>query len=95
MSYKKCYLIPSEKNSFIQRNKMEDITVRPDSKGRINLGDIAQGVSSYRVSIVENGKLILTPYVEIPLSEKWIFEDKEILERVKEHLKKVDDTPSS
>lgn len=74
---------------------MEDITVRPDSKGRINLGDIAQGVSSYRVSIVENGKLILTPYVEIPLSEKWIFEDKEILERVKEHLKKVDDTPSS
>ena len=74
---------------------MEDITVRPDSKGRINLGDIAQGVSSYRVSIVENGKLILTPYVEIPFSEKWIFEDKEILERVKEHLKKVDDTPSS
>ena len=28
---------------------MEEIVVRPDSKGRLNLGDLAQGVSSYRV----------------------------------------------
>lgn len=48
--------------------------LRPDAKGRINLGDLAEGVSSYRVNIGENGKLTLTPYVEIPFSEKWIFE---------------------
>ena len=67
---------------------MERIIVRPDSKGRINLGELASGVSSYRVNIAENGKLILIPYAEIPFSEKWIFDDEEILEKFKQHLKK-------
>lgn len=71
---------------------MENISVRPDSKGRINLGDLALGVSSYKVNVAEDGKLILTPYAEIPFSEKWIFDDEEILEKVKQHLKKeIDD----
>ena len=52
---------------------MEEIMLRQDAKGRINLGDLAEGVSSYRVHVGENGKLTLTPYAEIPFSEKWIF----------------------
>jgi hypothetical protein len=66
---------------------MEETVLRPDSKGRLNLGDIAQGVSSYRVRKEDNGQLILTPYTEIPFAEKWIFENKELLEKVKRHLK--------
>ena len=62
---------------------MEEVILRPDSKGRINLGDLAQGVSSYRVIKGEDGQLTLNPYAEIPLSEKWIFENKDILEKVK------------
>lgn len=65
---------------------MDEIILRPDSKGRINLGDLAQGVSSYRVSKGENGQLTLSPYTEIPFSDKWIFENKEILEKVKQQL---------
>jgi hypothetical protein len=65
---------------------MEKIILRPDSKGRINLGDLAAGVSSYRVNIVENGKLILVPYAEIPFSEKWIFDNEDILEKIKQQL---------
>lgn len=61
---------------------MTDIILRPDAKGRVNLGEIANNVSSYRVTIEDNGKVILDPYAEIPLSEKWIFEDKELLEKV-------------
>ena len=67
---------------------MTEIILRPDSKGRINLGDLAAGVSSYRVAIGDHGILTLTPYVEIPLSEKWVFEDQDVLEKVKQQLKK-------
>jgi len=76
---------------------------RPDLKGRINLGEIANNVRSYRVTVasdgkwkmengkwkmengkwkIENGKVTLEPYAEIPLSEKWIFQDKELLEKI-------------
>ena len=65
---------------------MTEIILRPDAKGRLNLGDLANNVSSYRITQEESGTLILTPYSEIPFSEKWIFEDKEMLEKVKNHL---------
>lgn len=67
--------------------RMSEMILRPDSKGRINLGDLSQGVSSYRVTRGEDGTLTLHPYLEIPFTEKWIFENKEILEKVKQHLK--------
>jgi hypothetical protein len=66
--------------------KMEQMILRPDAKGRINLGDLAKGVSSYRVNVSENGNLILIPYAEIPFSEKWIFENEDTLEKVKQHI---------
>lgn len=61
---------------------MTETILRPDTKGRINLGDIAKNVSSYKVIVEETGKVILEPYTEIPLSEKWIFEDKELLAKI-------------
>jgi hypothetical protein len=67
---------------------MTEIILRPDGKGRINLGNLAAGVSSYRVVIGEHGELTLTPYAEIPLSEKWVFENKDVLEKVKQQLQK-------
>ena len=69
---------------------MEETVIRPDSKGRLNLGDLAQGVSSYRVRKGDDGQLILTPYTEIPFAEKWIFENKDLLEKVKQQLKQED-----
>ena len=66
---------------------MTEIILRPDSKGNLNIGELAQGVSSYRVVIGEHGVLTLYPYAEIPLSEKWIFENKELLEKFKEEHK--------
>lgn len=66
---------------------MSDIILRPDSKGRISLGAITNNVSSYRISVEDNGRVVLEPYAEIPLSEKWIFEDKELLEKVISQIK--------
>jgi hypothetical protein len=34
---------------------MEETIIRPDSKGRLNLGDLAQDVSSYRVRKGDGG----------------------------------------
>lgn len=66
---------------------MKDIILRPDAKGRISLGEIANNVSSYRVTVEDGGKVILEPYAEIPLSEKWIFEDKDLLEKIINQVK--------
>ena len=66
---------------------MTEIILRPDAKGKVNLGELAAGVSSYRVAIGEHGTLTLTPYAEIPFSEKWIFEDQDMLEKVKRQFK--------
>jgi hypothetical protein len=65
----------------------EPLILRPDSKGRIVLGEIANNVSSYRAIVEENGKVTLEPYAEIPLSGKWIFDDKELLEKVIQQVK--------
>jgi hypothetical protein len=67
---------------------MNDIMVRPDAKGRIALGELSKGVSSYKITKSENGQLILNPYTEIPYAEKWLFENPELIEKFKQHLEK-------
>lgn len=60
--------------------------VRPDSKGRIALGKLAQGVSSFRVQRKDDGRIILEPYAEIPAREKWLFENEAALKSLKTGL---------
>lgn len=61
-------------------------TLRPDAKGRIALGHLAEGVSSYIVSQDKHNRIILEPQVEIPANEKWLFENKTSLRKVKKGL---------
>ena len=56
------------------------IILRPDAKGRITLDEITNNISSYRVTVEDNGKITLEPYAEIRLAKKWIFENKKLLE---------------
>ncbi len=67
-------------------NPATKTTVRPDAKGRVTLGDLAKGVSSFTVIQGENHQIILEPFVEIPASEKWLYTNKEALEKVKKGL---------
>jgi len=64
-------------------------TLKPDSKGRITLGKLAAGVSSFDVDHDEMGRIILDPLVEIPLREKWLYENKKALKSV---LKGIEDS---
>lgn len=61
-------------------------TLRPDAKGRVTLGALAEGVSSFHVTINEDGSILLEPYSEVPLKEKWIFEDKSVYRKIRKGL---------
>lgn len=61
--------------------------VRPDAKGRITLGHLADGVSGFAVTKDKDNRIILEPYTEIPFSERWLFENKPALNKVKQGLK--------
>jgi hypothetical protein len=60
--------------------------LRPDAKGRITLGKLAEGVSSYRARRQKNGTIVLEPFVEIPADERWLYENERALEDVKAGL---------
>lgn len=62
-------------------------TLRPDAKGRITLGALAQGISSFRVSTEKDGRIVLEPYKEIPVREVWLFENTHALKQVHKGLK--------
>ena len=62
------------------------LTIRPDAKGRITLGKLARGISSFHATTDAKGRIILEPYTEIPASEKWLFDNRPVLAAVKEGL---------
>ena len=61
-------------------------TIRPDAKGRITLGTLARGISSFQITVDAGGRIILEPYMEIPAREKWLFENPDALNAVRAGL---------
>jgi hypothetical protein len=60
--------------------------LRPDTKGRVALGELARDVSSFRVTVDEHHRIVLEPYAEVPATEKWLFENSQALASVKRGL---------
>ncbi len=60
--------------------------VRPDSKGRVTLGAIAKGISSFSIRQERNGTIVLQPFVEIPAREKWLFGNTSASQKVQTGL---------
>lgn len=63
--------------------------IKPDAKGRIYLGQLAEGVSGFTVEVDKNHRIILEPMVEIPAREKWLFDNKAALKSVKQGLEEA------
>jgi len=63
------------------------IQLRPDAKGRITLGKLAAGISSFRAHRTEDGNIMLEPFTEIPAREKWLFDNEAAVGAVKTGLK--------
>ena len=68
-----------------QQSKLTKI-LHPDAKGRITLGALAKGISSYRMTKDQQGRLILEPFVEIPERERWLYNNPEALAAVKQGI---------
>ncbi len=66
-------------------------TLKVDSKGRITLGSLAKGFSSFNLEILPNSSYLLEPMVEIPAREKWLYDNKKFLQKVKNGLKQAKD----
>ena len=62
-------------------------TVRPDSKGRITLGNLAAGASSFKVYKDSKGRIILEPQVEVPAAEAWLWQNAAAVKSVQQGLK--------
>lgn len=62
-------------------------TVRPDSKGRITLGKLASGVSSFKAYKDKKGRIILEPQVEVPAAEAWLWKNPAAMKAVQQGLK--------
>ena len=64
--------------------------LRPDSKGRITLGKLAKGISSFYITVSQDNAILLEPYVEIPAREKWIFDNPKAFAQLKEGIEDVE-----
>jgi len=70
------------------KTRFTDYTrLRPDAKGRITLGKVAEGVSSYQASIDPEGRILLEPFAEIPARERWLHKTPVALKLVLQGLK--------
>jgi hypothetical protein len=65
---------------------LEKRTLRPDSKGRITLGSLSDGISGFRVSVDAQHRIILEPLVEISAHEKWIYHNPVALGQIKQGI---------
>ena len=60
-------------------------TVNADARGRITLGSKA-GNKDYRVTETPQGDIVLTPVVQIPERELWLWRNPEALAAVREGM---------
>ena len=60
---------------------------RPDSKKRITLGHLADGISGYTLTENQDRELTLKPLVEVSIQEKWLLNNEKALKQVKQGLK--------
>jgi hypothetical protein len=61
--------------------------LRPDKKGRITLGSLAKGISSFWFYTDDKGRIILEPQAEVPAYEAWVFRNPKVLAAIKQGLK--------
>jgi hypothetical protein len=61
-------------------------TLRPDSKGRITLGALSCGASSFKAYRDDLGRIILEPQVEVPAAEAWLWRNPAAMKSVQQGL---------
>lgn len=58
-----------------------------DSRNRVSLSKLIQDhISSVTACLLEDGKILLTPMVEVPVQEAWLYKNRAALESVERGL---------
>ena len=60
-----------------------------DSRNRLTVGELVQGLKRVRIYKNKLGEILIKPLVEIPASELWLFQNKEAFESVQKGLKEM------
>ncbi len=80
----------------IDRDGFFEVDTRSiDERNRLTLGTILQGVTRVRLLRNNQGEILLQPLVEIPLSEVWLWENREALKEVMEGFKDIQEGKTS
>ncbi len=58
-----------------------------DDRKRLTLGELIKDFKRVKLYRNDRGELLLRPVVEVPVSELWLFKNKEAFESVQEGLK--------
>jgi hypothetical protein len=58
-----------------------------DDRTRVTLGDFFKNFKRVRIYKNQRGEVFIQPVIEIPASESWLFQNKEVLEMVQKGLK--------
>ena len=67
-------------------------SVKPDPRGRIPLGlDIIGDADRFHVLKLDDGDIILRPYVEVPKKELWLLRDGETMVGIRKSFKQAED----
>lgn len=75
-------------NTIRINDEFEEIDTRTiDSRNRLTIGEFAQGFNRVRLYKNKQGEILIKPVVEIPVSELWLFKNKEAFEDVQKGLK--------
>ena len=61
----------------------------PDARGRISLKGLFDNADSFRAEKLDDGSILLTPFVEVPQREAWIYKNPEALSKLKKGLSQI------
>ena len=81
-------VIGLQNNTIKVNDEFAEIDTRTiDGRNRLTIGELAHGFNRVRLYKNKMGEILLKPVVEIPVSELWLFQNKEALENVQKGLK--------
>lgn len=65
--------------SILSLNKKK---VTPDKRGRVSLKGLVEGVDGFEAEKMEDGTIILRPFIQVKPNEAWLFNNEEALKSV-------------
>lgn len=63
--------------------------VSPDKRGRVSLKGLVEGIDGFDAERLEDGTIVLKPFMMVNAKEAWLFKNKEALKNLKIGIKQA------